>query len=126
MSTQHDRDSATLLATQLATLRSELAAANLRIENHARLIKGYQDELAGVRGKVGALTAEAAQPQCWCLTCRPIDPFKDPGSVRMALCPKCGNKRCPKANDHRQTCTGSNEPGQPGSAYPTALKGGTQ
>ena len=47
---------------------------------------------------------------CWCLTC-------DPVTVRMALCPDCGNKRCPKANDHRNTCTGSNEPGQKGSAY---------
>jgi hypothetical protein len=37
--------------------------------------------------------------------------------VRMILCPICGNKRCPKANDHRNECTGSNEPGQKGSAY---------
>jgi hypothetical protein len=37
--------------------------------------------------------------------------------IRMILCPTCGNKRCPKANDHRNECTGSNEPGQPGSAY---------
>lgn len=36
---------------------------------------------------------------------------------RMILCMKCGNKRCPHANDHRNECTGSNEPGQPGSAY---------
>lgn len=38
--------------------------------------------------------------------------------ARMILCPECGNKRCPKANDHRHECTGSNEPGQAGSAYP--------
>jgi hypothetical protein len=37
--------------------------------------------------------------------------------VRMILCPTCGNKRCPKANDHRNECTHSNEPGQKGSAY---------
>lgn len=36
----------------------------------------------------------------------------------MILCPDCGNKRCPKAADHELACTGSNEPGQPGSAYP--------
>ena len=36
---------------------------------------------------------------------------------RMILCPMCGNKRCPHATDHRHVCTGSNEPGQPGSAY---------
>ena len=38
-------------------------------------------------------------------------------SVKMILCPTCGNKRCPKANDHRNECSGSNEPGQPGGAY---------
>lgn len=36
----------------------------------------------------------------------------------MMLCPGCGNKRCPKATDHRMPCTGSNEPGQDGSCYP--------
>lgn len=36
----------------------------------------------------------------------------------MILCPTCGNKRCPKATNHTLECTGSNEPGQPGSAYP--------
>lgn len=35
----------------------------------------------------------------------------------MVLCPICGNKRCPHANDHNNACTNSNEPGQPGSAY---------
>lgn len=36
---------------------------------------------------------------------------------RMFLCPTCGNKRCPKASDHRLDCTGSNEAGQKGSIY---------
>jgi hypothetical protein len=38
-------------------------------------------------------------------------------SVKMFLCPDCGNKRCPKATDHRNDCTNSNEPGQKGSVY---------
>lgn len=38
-------------------------------------------------------------------------------SIQMILCPVCGNKRCPKASDHRLACTGSNEPGQEGSVY---------
>ncbi|HDR9163639.1 TPA: Lar family restriction alleviation protein [Burkholderia vietnamiensis] len=37
--------------------------------------------------------------------------------TQMIVCARCGNKRCPHANDHRNTCTNSNEPGQPGSAY---------
>lgn len=35
----------------------------------------------------------------------------------MFVCSDCGNKRCPKATDHRLGCTASNEPGQAGSAY---------
>jgi hypothetical protein len=35
-------------------------------------------------------------------------------------CAVCGNKRCPHANDHRNACTNSNEPGQSGSAYPAS------
>jgi len=37
--------------------------------------------------------------------------------VEMIVCPTCGNKRCPHADDHFYPCTGSNEPGQAGSAY---------
>lgn len=55
-----------------------------------------------------------AELACWCHTCRPITMEDN----RMVLCPICGNKRCPRANDHNNACTGSNEPGQPGSAYP--------
>ncbi|MEG5691985.1 hypothetical protein [Enterobacter kobei] len=53
---------------------------------------------------------------CWCRTCRPVK-ISD---MRFVVCPECGNKRCPHANDHRHACTGSNEPGQEGSAYPAA------
>lgn len=53
-------------------------------------------------------------PNCWCRTCRPVV-IND---MRFVVCPECGNKRCPRANDHRNACTGSNEPGQEGSAYP--------
>ncbi len=53
-------------------------------------------------------------PDCWCRTCRPVV-LND---MRFVVCPDCGNKRCPRANDHRNACTGSNDPGQEGSAYP--------
>ncbi|HGG8856073.1 TPA: hypothetical protein ACJJWP_001699 [Enterobacter roggenkampii] len=55
-------------------------------------------------------------PDCWCRTCRTVT-ISD---MRFVVCPECGNKRCPHANDHRHACTGSNEPGQEGSAYPAA------
>ena len=56
------------------------------------------------------------EPTCWCHICRPVTVT----DMRFVVCPDCGNKRCPHANDHRNTCTGSNEPGQEGSAYPAA------
>ena len=55
-------------------------------------------------------------PNCRCRTCRPVTVT----DMRFVVCPDCGNKRCPHANDHRNACTGSNEPGQEGSAYPAA------
>ncbi|WP_213782421.1 DUF551 domain-containing protein [Enterobacter kobei] len=61
-------------------------------------------------------------PDCWCRTCRPIT-LRD---MRFVVCPECGNKRCPHANDHRNACTGSNEPGQEGSAYPAAPHQGAE
>ena len=36
--------------------------------------------------------------------------------MRLALCPTCGNKRCPRAHNHALACTNSNTPGQPGSS----------
>ena len=51
--------------------------------------------------------------KCWCHTCRPIT-ISD---MRMVLCPTCGNKRCPKATNHTNKCTNSNDPGQEGSIY---------
>ncbi|HHL4077135.1 TPA: hypothetical protein ACQ7TU_005402, partial [Klebsiella pneumoniae] len=41
-------------------------------------------------------------PDCWCRTCRPVV-LND---MRFVVCPDCGNKRCPRANDHRNACTG--------------------
>lgn len=64
----------------------------------------------------GWIPVSEQMPDCWCRTCRPVD-IND---MRFVVCPKCGNKRCPRANDHRNACTGSNEPGQEGSAYPVA------
>lgn len=38
-------------------------------------------------------------------------------ATRMFVCAICGNKRCPHSDDHRNACTNSNDPGQPGSRY---------
>lgn len=62
--------------------------------------------------KLMKLAEDAFGPLC-CRKC-----YKgEPGFGPMFLCPTCGNKRCPKATDHELECTGSNAPGQAGSAY---------
>jgi hypothetical protein len=59
------------------------------------------------------LDVNAGKPNCWCTTCRPIS-LSD---MRFVVCPECGNKRCPKAHNHQNKCTNSNEVGQVGSSW---------
>lgn len=96
---------------------------------HGRLRDGeaYDEAcaiLSEIRQRIAAapvvsqpLTTEAerteASAQCWCSTCRPVNPMVDADN-RMVVCPDCGNKRCPRASDHIYRCSGSNEPGQVG------------
>lgn len=59
---------------------------------------------------------------CGCITCldakpRPAGQLGANSRQRMVLCPTCGNKRCPKSKWHGFSCSGSNNPGQHGSAY---------
>lgn len=64
-----------------------------------------------------------ASEQCWCRRCERDAPVKRADDrwlgrpMRFVVCPTCGNKRCPRATDHRLACSGSNLPGQPGSDY---------
>lgn len=72
---------------------------------------------AMLQGKAEPVSQSDELPaKCWCHTCRPVTM----ADMRFVVCPECGNKRCPHANDHRNDCTGSNEPGQESSAYPAA------
>lgn len=66
------------------------------------------------RTRLLASLVDAPVVNCWCETCRPSTTL---ANMRMVLCPTCGNKRCPHANDHRNACTGSNAVGQPGSSW---------
>jgi hypothetical protein len=62
-----------------------------------------------------ALAEPVPESSACCHAC-----FKASGAIlmtRMILCPTCGNKRCPRASDHRLECTDINEPGQTGSVY---------
>jgi hypothetical protein len=53
-------------------------------------------------------------PVC-CIRCE--DEQQPNRARRFVPCKECGNKRCPKASDHRLVCTNSNAAGQPGSVY---------
>ena len=60
-----------------------------------------------------------SEPTCYCYNCnkdRMVGGFPYV-MTRMIVCPSCGCKRCPHSTDHNLPCTGSNEPGQPGSRY---------
>lgn len=54
--------------------------------------------------------------RCWCQQCCK-EQTGAYHAFQMAVCPDCGNKRCPKASNHLLECSGSNEPGQEGSIY---------
>jgi len=63
-----------------------------------------------------------AEARCTCHACIAEHDLRGPGGwplgmTMMVLCQTCGNKRCPHATDHRNACTGSNDPGQRGSLY---------
>ncbi|WP_367187605.1 hypothetical protein [Klebsiella variicola] len=93
-----------------ATCRSNENAQVLTSINPAPDLVSLQKKAESIIGNYPGI------PDCWCRTCRPVV-LND---MRFVVCPDCGNKRCPRANDHRNACTGSNEPGQEGSAYPDA------
>lgn len=93
-----------------ATCRSNENAQVLTSINPAPDLVSLQKKAESIIGNYPGI------PDCWCCTCRPVV-LND---MRFVVCPDCGNKRCPRANDHRNACTGSNEPGQEGIAYPDA------
>jgi len=60
------------------------------------------------------MTKKTEDETCKCFSCL----SKKNGSyVGFIVCEKCGNKRCPHANDHVNECTNSNDVGQDGSRY---------
>ena len=52
--------------------------------------------------------------KCSCRKCIETNDGSIFGLAVFVVCQKCGNKRCPKASDHRMKCTGSNELNQVG------------
>lgn len=86
------------------------------------LLKSAPDHIEGHWPELDEVCKALAQPeQCICHRCIKENDLREGAfplsSTRMILCPACGNKRCPKASDHRLACTESNESGQEGSIY---------
>lgn len=107
---------------QIAALADPLRDANQYIEESIPSCISEYHRGCDLTDRINAALAGSAQttpkPGCGCRTCHPLT-IND---MRFVICPDCGNKRCPRANDHRNACTGSNELGQEGSAYPAAPK----
>jgi len=71
-------------------------------------------------GQSNLATQQVNNYTCWCYNC--LNKITDENGWKKTyttfiVCPDCGNKRCPKSTDHNLACTGSNNPGQPGSRY---------
>lgn len=55
-----------------------------------------------VREEIAAHLMRWTDPKCYCATCdRAVNLLPS----RMAICPECGDKRCPRAEDHRNACS---------------------
>jgi hypothetical protein len=81
------------------------------------------DQIHAAAGASGRRGMSEKQTKCLCHMCQEERDERQGGTLGIPLrwplwnaC-ACGNKRCPKATDHRLQCTGSNDPGQPGSIY---------
>ena len=48
-----------------------------------------------------AFAWKSRDPGCWCARC---DMEHNVLRTRMSVCNKCGDKRCPRADDHRNEC----------------------
>lgn len=106
------------IAENLPTLREAVTAirnSGIAIDSEKIQMERLGAEFEEVLSNMTYDEMKPVTPEkCWCRTCRPVTVT----DMRFVVCPECGNKRCPRANDCRNACSGSNDPGQAGSAYP--------
>ncbi len=94
------------LEEQAGYLRAQVSADNNEILDLRAQVAALQEELARkVLAPVGWHEAGPRVPKagfdCWCAKC---DAEETPFRFRMNLCPECGDKRCPRAEDHEKAC----------------------
>lgn len=108
-----------------AAIEQALAGAEEPVAWAEEAAEVSDEAWAGIRPRPATPQPQPKQRSvaCECHRCIKENDLRDatgrlPLSLtKMILCPQCGNKRCPKASDHRLACTGSNDSGQPGSVY---------
>jgi len=110
---------AAVIAQAIDAINAERLVDDTGTEADAGYTAGLDDAIKAVAAYSGRGVMDATRcGQCrYCLTQRWDGQGLPPTATRMVTCRKCGNKRCPMANDCGNLCTGSNEPGQKGSAY---------
>ena len=79
--------------------------------------RGFKTTLQAALTEVEKLYNPIGCSNCYTCLDRPELVFANPTLTQMILCSTCGNKRCPKATNHINNCTKSNEPGQQGSIF---------
>lgn len=73
-----------------------------RIRELKAQVAALQEELGRkVLPAVGWREVWPRVPACWCTKC---DDEATPFRFRMNVCPQCGDKRCPRAEDHEKAC----------------------
>ena len=78
-----------------------VALAALR-HAYERDAKPYIDRLVALRLlQPLRYTLWVREPECWCARC---DMEHNVLRTRMSVCPECGDKRCPRAEDHGNEC----------------------
>lgn len=106
---QHDQLQSKYAAA-MKLLNESYAALSHELESYAALPNGIGgcDDSRRVEVLLERINAlpNAETKKCWCHTCRPVT-ISD---MRFVVCPTCGNKRCPRAKDHRNACSFSNDP----------------
>jgi len=88
-----------------------LAGAGVVSPSDEQVFFVLAQELVAARERIKELEGILqSMDSCWCEECSPVT-MED---CHFVVCPFCGNKRCPKASNHRYKCTNSNETGQIG------------
>jgi hypothetical protein len=96
-----------LLARRVAMPAAYYDDGEAQGQEHGVVIDFMREPVADIDAKLRALNVarlECWKPRatgCWCARC---DMEHNVTRTRMSVCDKCGDKRCPRAEDNRNEC----------------------